>query len=186
MPIALNDDNYSSSSSSTSSSPITASSFRINNKNGNKNQVKKSTSFNVSTQKRCQNGIKTSSTASNCISNNSAVKPNTTKCPHVILIGDVFIEDIESEYLIELQKEKLNKSARSNEENDESSSDLNQSLEPYNPNLISNENIDYLTCDECDKCKNLWLCLRDSCMYIGCGEDENSNKHANLHALVSD
>ena len=30
-------------------------------------------------------------------------------------------------------------------------------------------NIPHLKCDECEQRRNLWLCLRESCMFVGCG-----------------
>ena len=47
-------------------------------------------------------------------------------------------------------------------------------------------NIPHLKCDECEQRRNLWLCLRESCMFVGCGcgKDEKSNKHSTLHAQV--
>ena len=41
-----------------------------------------------------------------------------------------------------------------------------------------------LKCDECEQERNLWLCLRDTCMFVRCGsgKDEKSNKHSTLHA----
>lgn len=43
-----------------------------------------------------------------------------------------------------------------------------------------------LKCDECEQRRNLWLCLRETCLFVGCGcgKDDNSNKHSTLHAQV--
>ena len=75
----------------------------------------------------------------------------------------------------ELEHEENNKNGTRNE-NQTTSSD---------ENCI--ENIDgRLKCDECEQERNLWLCLRDTCMFVGCGcgKDEKSNKHSTLHARV--
>ena len=44
-----------------------------------------------------------------------------------------------------------------------------------------------LKCDLCEQTKNLWLCLREDCLVIGCGggsKDEASPRHSSLHAQV--
>ena len=139
----------------------------------------------------------------------------TSRCPHVILIGDLYIEDLDVTSLIALQQRKRHESKQSLENDDEDESDQNDENndeeddnedEMHNgadsknqiarlrdiKNGSSNNNngsravespVLYLTCDECDQRKNLWLCLREDCLYVGCGQ--SNLKHSTDHAQVS-
>lgn len=137
--------------------------------------------------------------------NQSTNKPKS-KCPHVVLVGDILQDDFEKQ--IAYQKKKTqSKHAMSTkvnghvlEHDDESIEnkiqnetdsgindvDSNGKLSDditMNDELGSlNEQLNELKCDECNKTHNLWLCLRDNCMHVGCGQDDHSNKHGNLHA----
>jgi ubiquitin carboxyl-terminal hydrolase 20/33 len=42
-----------------------------------------------------------------------------------------------------------------------------------------------LKCDDCTIKQNLWLCLRGDCLYVGCGQNNNSNKHSMHHASIA-
>jgi hypothetical protein len=143
---------------------------------------------------------------------NQSVKKSKSKCPHVVLIGNILEDDFEIEKQIADRK----RTAQSNHakhikslkvngyvlEQDEESTDnkiqnetdsgindvdsngktsdditMNEELESLN------EELDELKCDECSKTHNLWLCLRENCMHVGCGQDDHSNKHGSLHAF---
>lgn len=110
-----------------------------------------------------------------------------SKCPHVILIGDFYQEDLDEkvkqfEYTLNQRLLSLTNEASSSSNEDELDTTPNDQqlvLQPSKPNSPS-----LLKCNECDCYKNLWLCLRENCMYVGCGQDQNSRKHSSLHANV--
>jgi len=113
-------------------------------------------------------------------------KTFSNKCPHVILIGNLGLNNLDVKNIIAYQQEK-----RKNSESLESSSpcaslpssDLVKYERKQDDEQITAADI-HLKCEECDKRKNLWLCLRDDCRFVGCGQDSNSNKHSNLHSMV--
>jgi ubiquitin carboxyl-terminal hydrolase 20/33 len=93
-----------------------------------------------------------------------------TQCPHTILIGDIYLEDLELKQLVYLKSTKNNEA---NEEAEETSTMVNGEDESSEVSL---------KCDDCSVKQNLWLCLRGDCFYVGCGNSNNSNKHSVLHA----
>lgn len=116
------------------------------------------------------------STVSNLVSSNkSSTTPTVstaalTRCPHVRLIGDLSGDDFSNLSSLQIYKKKSKLAEQ--EEETETNQDENES--------------DVLKCDECEQTKSLWLCLREDCMYVGCGggtKDSNSYKHSTSHAL---
>lgn len=155
-----------------------------------------------------KNNNNNSSNATSCKMNSSAtdsnvkLNKNLTRCPHVVLIGEIYLEDLDKTNLLNKKRDMLlmNKLKLKNESlnGDEQIDEHEQEYDVSNKQLVKYENendnnididvnidYDHLKCDECEKSKNLWLCLREGCMFIGCGQDNNSNKHGNLHSLVS-
>ena len=117
----------------------------------------------------------------------------TSRCPHVILIGDLYMEDLDTCSLVALQQRKKNESespakdtGQEEEEEEEEDSDGEEdqsSKQIAKLNRKVSESVLYLTCDECDQRKNLWICLRQDCLYVGCGQ--SNLKHSTNHAQVS-
>lgn len=121
--------------------------------------------------------------ANACKSNQSN---RTTRCPHVILLEknfrqiiDLKVKQFESTHLSLATKSNIIISEIIESEN----------LSPLNQSLVSidkkdNGNDDWIKCNECECNKNLWLCLKENCYFVGCGQDSASNKHSSLHAVV--
>ena len=120
----------------------------------------------------------------------------TSRCPHVALIGSISLKDLEIKNLIAFQQRRKAALLKLHIENgllDNVNTTNDNSLVKYEKKSNEeeededavNKDVDYLQCDECEKRKNLWVCLREDCMFVGCGQDVNSNKHSNLHSMVS-
>ena len=121
----------------------------------------------------------------------------TSRCPHVILIGDLYLEDVDTCSLVALQQRKKNESGgqpakdtgqeEEEEEEEEEESDGEEAESSKQIAKLSQKASEpavlYLTCDECDQRKNLWICLRQDCLYVGCGQ--SNLKHSTNHAQVS-
>ena len=109
-------------------------------------------------------------------------------------------------FLIEHQKKKRVKKKSEREGDDDVGADENENHESSTTNTSDNEKIsnghlelvpvnemntsepeEFLKCDECEQKKNLWLCLREDCMFVGCGGTRNeiSPKHSTHHAEVN-
>jgi ubiquitin carboxyl-terminal hydrolase 20/33 len=162
----------------------------------NKKQIKKSYSSSTITsltQTSCNHDhhLTTSQSVTNTKSQQTVKYSN--KCPHVILIGDIFIDDLDPKTRYLHQQKKIFESSIQIEDESDQNEEDNQENNNNNNNKLAlvvennaNRNdlnlIDRLKCDDCDKYANLWMCLRDDCMYVGCGRDEKSNKHIDIHA----
>ena len=147
------------------------------------------------------NTVTSNSSAHASISNGHVL--SASRCPHVVLIGELSRTDLDRQKLIELQQRKKKRATAANtntHDNDASPGVTKSECSPTSTELVKyvsgdeNEDdsetrtaakVDYLQCEECDKRKNLWVCLREDCMFVGCGQDPNSNKHSNLHSMVS-
>jgi uncharacterized UBP type Zn finger protein len=128
--------------------------------------------------------------------NNRAAQTKVTKCPHVILIGQIFIEDLEEiieSYQKQQQKSTPNETIEDEEEEEEeeekntnSSIDNNSLEETLTVDKNVNPNEDSLKCENCQIESNLWLCLRDECLFAGCGGGNGSSNenHSTLHAQL--
>ena len=100
-----------------------------------------------------------------------------TRCPHVCLIANFHVEDLNSEDLLKLKYETKRLAITSSV----------TGVETAVEQMDYSENNNSLVCDECEQTKNLWLCLREGCLYVGCGgnsKDDNSYKHSTTHAQV--
>lgn len=130
----------------------------------------------------------------------------TSRCPHVILIGDLFIEDLDTCTLVALQQRRKNDPGHEDEPGDQEEEDeeeeesdenegqdggqivvakLNRKAAVVSESVMTTTTtttttLAYLTCDECDQRKNLWICLRQDCLYVGCGQ--SNLKHSTNHA----
>jgi uncharacterized UBP type Zn finger protein len=148
------------------------------------NSTQMSKSFSVINQPRKHEHLNEASHSNHVMNKNLLLnkKVYVNKCPHVILIGNLTLQDLDVKSLIAYQQEKRKKLAY-----DSSQASTSSNLVKYESQQQDEDQLvdQHLKCDECDKRKNLWLCLRDDCRFIGCGQDSNSNKHSNLHSLVS-
>lgn len=111
-----------------------------------------------------------------------------TRCPHVILLDKSFKKILELK-LKQFEYTQLQNSTKSNsvltEITESESNSKSDSLVCLNKNnSLLNGHIDPIKCNDCECNKNLWLCLKENCYYIGCGQDSASNKHSSLHAVV--
>lgn len=109
----------------------------------------------------------------------------TSKCPHVILIGNLLKQDLDkkqSEFEYTQQQLVLNPNLFQTENINSIETNNEKSLCLIENNLVEKETL--LKCSDCNCYKSLWVCLREDCMYVGCGQDQASNKHSSLHAIV--
>ena len=119
-----------------------------------------------------------------------------SRCPHVTLIGNIYVEDLKMSAQSEMQRVRKRKKQQHQHEDQDENDDLEETIsmavrrqtnddEPEDDDDDNKqEETRQLTCDECEQRKNLWLCLRESCMYVGCGES-NSSQHSTNHAQVN-
>lgn len=110
-----------------------------------------------------------------------------TRCPHVCLIGNIYIDDITPQNLLQIKLTEQLKNVKNEPSNE---MDVNQSNEDLSSSLIENKSgskrTEALQCDECEQSRNLWLCLRENCMFVGCGGKEHeSYRHSTVHAQNS-
>jgi hypothetical protein len=118
-------------------------------------------------------------------SKSSSDNQPTTRCPHVCLIGNFYTDDLLAENLLQI-KQNLNETRRK-----QIHSKMIESLpnkEHEQDQVSQKAHNPCLKCDQCEQTKNLWLCLREDCYFIGCGgtsKDETSAKHSTWHAQVS-
>jgi uncharacterized UBP type Zn finger protein len=169
---------------------ISSTKKKTSNSTRHATQMNKSPS--VISQPRKQQQQQDTTHPSNSIQSNSSdlsfngKKVFLTKCPHVILIGNLGLNNLDVKNIIAYQQEKRKKS-ESLESSSLCASHTSSDLVKYEKKQDDEQIIatdTHLTCEECDKRKNLWLCLRDDCRFVGCGQDTNSNKHSNLHSMV--
>lgn len=168
--------------------PVLASTSKQQKSNAKKqisNSSQMSKSFSVLNQPRKHENSHDASHSDHVMNKNLLInkKVYVNKCPHVILIGNLTLQDLDVKSLIAYQQEKRKKLAYDDSSQASTSSNLvkYESQQQDEGQLVDQ----HLKCDECDKRKNLWLCLRDDCRFVGCGQDSNSNKHSNLHSVVS-
>ena len=138
-------------------------------------------------QPRKQEACQSHATSNNSGSMLLAKKVFLTKCPHVVLIGNISHKDLDHKSLLRYQQNKRKSAPKSTQnrleqEEHASSTDLVQ----YETSRCHDEDADAqrLKCEECEKSKNLWVCLREDCRFVGCGQDLKSNEHSNLHSTV--
>lgn len=116
-----------------------------------------------------------------------------TRCPHVCLSASFYLEDLNQQELLKLKgkqrRERLAIEGSLSEANGDETTEQMDTNESVVSSLSSgHRQVSQLVCDECEQTRNLWLCLRQDCLYVGCGgnsKDENSFKHSTGHAQVS-
>ena len=181
---------------STSKQKITNLDISSTKKKPTSNSTRHATQMNKSpsviNQPRKQQQQQDTTQSSNSIHSNSSdlsfgsKKVFLNKCPHVILIGNLGLNNLDVKNILAYQQEKRKKSESLESSSpcaSQPSSDLVKYERKQDDEQITATDI-RLKCEECDKRKNLWLCLRDDCRFVGCGQDNNSNKHSNLHSMV--
>lgn len=161
----------------------------LNSSSNNKKQIQKSYSSSTITSlahNNCNHNHTLTTSQSVTNAKNQQTLKYSNKCPHVILIGDIFVEDLDPKIRYLHQKRKLLEAniRDEDEENDDQGEENNKlALVVENKNNTNDTNdIDRLRCDDCDKYANLWMCLRSDCLYVGCGRDDKSNKHIDIHS----
>ncbi|CAF0856128.1 unnamed protein product [Brachionus calyciflorus] len=118
------------------------------------------------------------------VSQVQSTKP--TRCPHIIQLGDDFKEILDKKLL---EFEHTQQEALTNQHLFENEVSKSEADEECNSLVCSNQIVsnsqNFLKCNECKCFKNLWLCLKENCYYVGCGQDQMSNKHSSAHAAKS-
>lgn len=149
----------------------------VNSKNNNKNNNGKNCKTANDGQVECQQPKKASASSDTRLFEYS-------RCPHVVLIGNVCKEDLELENLIRINSiHQQQQSSSNDDEEKEADNSLVSIKNKKHTNSNNSHSHGFLKCRDCDSRKNLWVCLRDDCLYVGCGT-ENQIKHILLHANV--